>query len=325
MKQIKKTAATALAIAMQALAGFASNANEYSLVEIQQTMRTHTNDLAAVRAVGIKYMDASDPNVSRAAHAALIRANDLSQLSNVLVGFRESLLSESGERGKYTSLMSLYMQQACTSAVASVLKPEIATLDFDQYSEAKVTYRRALLAIILDYSPELASDSWIHKETDSHLTASTNRFVFVRNQSLLDSMLRALASRGDPATPEVVARLRQVGWQDIEPYCKRYYSMYQVTTAKPPEKVLRTVMVAGDDILEQWCIRFIHEKKLFSMLPFAEQRAHETTGMTQDFYRHLIRDMKNPDQIKGPIGSYDNPVYISEPLIRPPAGDDAQQ
>ena len=325
MNQILTTAATTFAIAIQALAGFASNANESSLVEIQQTMRTHTNDLAAVRAVGLKYMDASDPNVSRAAHAALIRANDLSQLSNVLAGFRESLLSESGESGKYTSLMSLYMQQACTSVVASVLKPEIATLDFDQHSEAKAMYRRALLAIILDYSPELASDSWLHKETDSLLPSATNRSVFVRNQSLLDSMSRALASRGDPSTPEVVARLRQVGGQDIEPYCKRYYSMYQVTTAKHPEKVLRTAMVAGDDILEQWCIRFIHEKVLSSMLPFAEQRSHETTGTTKDFYLHLIRDLKNPNQIKGPLGSFNNPVYISEPLIRPPAGDDAQQ
>ena len=325
MKQKMTKAVTAFAIAVQALAALALDADESSLVEIQQAMRTHTNDHATVRAVGLKYKDASDPIVSRSAHAALIRANDFSQFTNVLVCFRESLISESGERDKYNSLMSLYVRQAHSPTVDSVLKTEIATLDCDNRDEANATYCRALTAIVLDISPDLVPDSWLHKETDTILLAATNRSVFVHNQSLIDSMSRALASRGDPATPDVVARLRQVGGADIEPYCKRYISMYQVTTASHPEEILRTAMTAGDDILERWCIRVIHEKGISSMLPFAEQRSRETTGLTKDFYLHLIRDMKNPDQIKGPIGSYDNPVYISEPLMKPSVGDDIQQ
>lgn len=325
MNRKMTTALTVFALAAQVLVALASNADESSLIEIQQAMRTYTNDHAALRAVGLKYKDAVDPKVSRSAHAALIRADDVSQFTNVLAGFRESFLAESSERGKFTSLMSLYVREARAPAVASALKTEVAALDFDQQAEANGTYRRALLALVLDDSPNLVSDSWLHKETESLLYAATNRAVFVYNQALLDSMTRALAARGDSATLEVVARLRQVGGKAIEPYCKRYDWMYQVSTAPHPEEILPTAMASGDDTLEQWCIRFIHEKRLATMLPFAEQRSHETTGLTKNYYLQLIHDLKNPDQIKGPLGSYENPVYISEPLIRPPAGNDAQQ
>lgn len=50
------------------------------------------------------------------------------------------------------------------------------------------------------------------------------------------------------------------------------------------------------------------------MLAFAEQRLGETSAYKHDWYVLLVKDLKNPEKIKGPIGSRENPIVMSEQL-----------
>jgi len=292
--------------------------NTSALSEIQNAICTYTNNDVALRAVGLKYKNSEELEVSRSAHAALIRAHDVSEFNNVLAHYREALLTNSSDRYKFSSLMDLYLQYGHSSVVTSVLNNEIVILNSGQQDQSTALYRRSLLTLVLDSSPELAVDSWLRKETQALLCAATNQSVLVYNRPLFDSMLRTLATRGDSITPTIIASLRQLDDQYMEPYCKRYEWMYQVVTATYPEDTLRKAITSDDDILERWCIQFIHQKRLKSMLSFMEQRSRETSSLTRDYYLQLIHDLNNPEQIKGPIGSRENPIYSRDQLSPPP-------
>lgn len=324
MNQRTISALIVWAMAAQSFAASEAVTNGCAFSEIQQAIRTYTNDNAALHAVGLKYKDAKELRVSASAHAALIQAGDLSEFTNVLAGYREALLTGSRAR-RPASLMGLYLGNASSPAVASVLSNEIVRLSSGLQDESTDEYRRALLALALDHTPDLVVDSWLRRETESLLHAATNRSLLVHGRALLDAVSRALASRGDPMTREVVVRLRQLDGQYMEPYCQRYEWMYRIATATHPEETLQRAAASGDEILEHWCIRFIHQKRLTSMLPFAEQRSRETSSLTRDYYLHLIRDLRNPDQIRGPLGSRENPIYSSEQLAPPPSSEDSSR
>lgn len=265
----------------------------------------------SLRAVGLKYKDSDDLDISGAAHAALIKAEDVTDLPNILTRFRLSLESGSRDAERFSSLVSLYIQSAHLPFIHAALSNELVTLEGKQPD----LYSRVLIQMLIASSSDLVSKTFLHRETESLLGALTTESDFALKRDRIGSLLHALSIRGDPLFLDAVSRLRRIAGKDVEDLCKRYEWKYRVVTAEHPEDVLRDAMRSGDKSLERWCIVFIHGKRLASMLPYLEERVKVSSSVIRDYYIQAIRELRNPDKIKAPLGSFDNPVILSGELL----------